>query len=117
MLLQALRFAAKLSQNRVMAAVGTSVSFETLAWSKGRQFYQNALRATNSATNTFDRQDRHGPAGHAGYAPGRVGRSRPALREADFRRDTNSDFAALQDNNLGATGYVLTARPGTSARN
>lgn len=34
-------------------AIGTSVSFETLAWSRGRQLYQKALRAANQAHNPF----------------------------------------------------------------
>ncbi len=44
MLLHALTQADRLARSRAVAAIGTSVSFETLAWSRGRRLYQDALR-------------------------------------------------------------------------
>ncbi len=45
MLAHALKFARRLAQSGVYTTIGTPVSFETLTWSRGREFYQEALRA------------------------------------------------------------------------
>src|SRR5262249_49688122 len=45
MLAHALKFARRLAQSGVYTTIGATVSFETLTWSRGREFYQEALRA------------------------------------------------------------------------
>lgn len=45
MLAHALKFARRLAQAGVYTTMGAPVSFETLTWSRGREFYQEALRA------------------------------------------------------------------------
>jgi hypothetical protein len=45
MLAHTLKFARRLSQAGVFTATGAYVSFETLVWSRGRELYQEALRA------------------------------------------------------------------------
>ena len=45
MLAHALKFARRLAQSGVYTTIGVPVSFETLTWSRGREFYQEALRA------------------------------------------------------------------------
>lgn len=53
MLEHALEFAREIAKSNHIAAIGTSVSFETLAWSRGRRLYQNALRSLDAATSPF----------------------------------------------------------------
>lgn len=53
MLEHALEFVREISKSDHVAAIGTSVSFETLAWSRGRRLYQNALRSLDAATSPF----------------------------------------------------------------
>jgi hypothetical protein len=48
-LTHSLNFARRLGEAGIMMAVGVPVSFETLAWSKGRQIYQWALRSAHVA--------------------------------------------------------------------
>lgn len=53
MLEHCLTMARKIASTKMIAAVATSVAFETLAWSRGRQLYQHALRRANAACNPF----------------------------------------------------------------
>lgn len=53
MLEHALEFAREIAKSDHVAAIGTSVSYETLAWSRGRRLYQNALRALDATTSPF----------------------------------------------------------------
>jgi hypothetical protein len=48
-----LKFSRHLLKNGIVAGVGASVSFETLAWSRGRQLYQQALRANDALNNPY----------------------------------------------------------------
>lgn len=52
-LAHAVKFARRLAASGTVAAIGTSVHFETLAWSKGREIYQHALRAAGVADYPF----------------------------------------------------------------
>jgi hypothetical protein len=52
-LAHAVKFARRLAAAGTVAAVGTSVHFETLAWSKGREIYQHALRAAGVSDYPF----------------------------------------------------------------
>jgi hypothetical protein len=52
-LAHAVKFARRLAATGTVAAIGTSVHFETLAWSKGREIYQHALRAAGVADYPF----------------------------------------------------------------
>ncbi len=113
MLLQALRFSRKILQAGLVAAVGTSVSFETLAWSKGRQFYQNALRAAGSADNPFliVKIDMIPP----GTPPMRLAELVAAIRpytKRVFVHLPDTGFGSMHDSSLGAAGYVISARSG-----
>jgi len=51
MLLHSLMHVNRLARSRTVVAIGTSVSFETLAWSRGRRLYQDALRGMEAAAN------------------------------------------------------------------
>jgi hypothetical protein len=46
-------FTRQIVPTKFTAAISTSVSYETLAWSRGRQLYQHALRALDAANNPF----------------------------------------------------------------
>jgi hypothetical protein len=50
---QALSFARQVAKSENVVAIGASVSFETLAWSRGRRLYQNALRMGGALANPF----------------------------------------------------------------
>jgi hypothetical protein len=52
-LAHAVKFARRLAGAGTVAAIGTSVNFETLAWEKGRELYQRALRAAGVADYPF----------------------------------------------------------------
>lgn len=113
MLLQALAFSKRLKESGVVAAVGTNVSYETLAWSKGRQFYQNALRATNSADNAYlivkiDMVPQGAPASRLQEM---VAAIKPFARRV-FLELPDGDFDPIQSAQLGAAGYVVFLRPG-----
>jgi hypothetical protein len=113
MLLHALTFSRRLNDAGIIAAVGVSVSFETLAWPKGRQYYWNALRAANCAENPFliVRID---------MIPPGTPHARLAELVAAVRAETKRVFVhlpddglnMLQDARLGAAGYVLSSRAG-----
>jgi hypothetical protein len=49
----ALRFVRQTASTSIVTAFAATVSFETLAWSRGRQLYQRALRAADVAENPF----------------------------------------------------------------
>jgi hypothetical protein len=53
MLEYSLGFTRQMVPTNFAAAISTSVSFETLAWSRGRQLYQHALRAADAVNNPF----------------------------------------------------------------
>jgi hypothetical protein len=53
MLEYSLGFTRQIVPTKFTAAISTSVSFETLAWSRGRQLYQHALRAADAVNNPF----------------------------------------------------------------
>jgi hypothetical protein len=53
MLEYSIGFARAVVPTKFAAAIGTSVSYETLAWARGRRIYQEALRAANVAENPF----------------------------------------------------------------
>lgn len=113
MLQHALSFSKRLRDADIVAAVGTRVSFETLAWSKGRQHYQNALREMSGATNPFlivivDMVP-------SGTPPTRltdlIASIRPHARRV-FLQVPDRGLAAVEAAKLGAAGYVISAGPG-----
>lgn len=53
MLEYSLGFTRQVVPTKFTAAISTSVSFETLAWSRGRQLYQRALRNADAMNNPF----------------------------------------------------------------
>lgn len=115
MLLQTLAFGEKLRLAGIVAAVGTSVSFETLGWSKGRQFYQNALRSTASADNNYliVKIDAIPPGTPAMRIAEMVAAIRPFAKRV-FVHLPYDAIGTIQDTNLGAGGFVTSAGPGST---
>jgi len=108
----AIKFARKLSAGGIVAAVGTSVNFETLAWSQGRKIYCQALRAIGAGDFPFlILKIEDVP---AGTLPGRIAEIvssvRPLLKRV-FVHLPDRDIPTHQCGHLGASGYVLTLPP------
>jgi hypothetical protein len=112
MLLHALSFSRRIAQAGVIVAVGTSVSFETLAWSKGRQFYQNALNAADGINNAFlivklDLVPQGTPPARLAEL---VASLRPYARRI-FVQLPDTDFSAIHTEHLTATGFIVPWQP------
>jgi hypothetical protein len=108
MLAHAMKFARRLAQSTVYATIGVPVSFETLTWSRGREFYQEALRAAGvpdypSIVLCINNLPR-------GITVSRlaelVGHLRP-LAKRIFVHLTEADASLLGSGYLGANGFVL----------
>jgi hypothetical protein len=107
-LAHALKFARRLSQSGVYTTIGAPVSFETLTWSRGREFYQEALRAAGVpdypsivlCVNNLPR----------GITVSRlaelVGHLRPHAKRI-FVHLPEADSALLGSGYVGANGFVL----------
>jgi hypothetical protein len=108
----AVKFARKLSVGGVAAAIGTSVHFETLAWSKGRKIYYQALRAMGISDFPFLFLKVEGVP--AGIQPGRladiVSVVRPLAKRV-FVHLPDCDTPGHQSGHLGASGLVLSLPP------
>ncbi len=108
----AIKFARKLSASGIVAAVGTSVNFETLAWSQGRKIYSQALRAIGAGDFPFlILKIEDVP---AGTLPGRIAEIissvRPLVKRV-FVHLPDCEIPTHQCGHLGATGFVLTLPP------
>ena len=111
-LAHAVKFARRLAAAGTVAAIGTSVHFETLAWSKGRELYQHALRAAGVADYPFlilnieDVPD--------GVASGKlaevVASVRPHVKRI-FLRVPNTETSILHCGHLNVAGLTMTLPP------
>jgi hypothetical protein len=108
MLAHAMKFARRLAQSGVYTTIGAPVSFETLTWSRGREFYQEALRAAGvpdypSIVLCINNLPR-------GITVSRlaelVGHLRP-LAKRIFVHLAEPDSSLLASGYLGANGFVL----------
>jgi hypothetical protein len=104
----AIKFARKLTAGGIVAAVGTSVNFETLAWSQGRKIYCQALRAIGAGDFPFlILKIENVP---AGTLPGRIAEIVSSVRplaKRVFVHLPNCDIPIHQCGHLGASGFVL----------
>jgi hypothetical protein len=108
----AVKFARRLTASGIVAAVGTSVNFETLAWSQGRKIYSQALRAIGASDFPFlilkiDDVP-------AGTPPSRLAEILSAVRplvKRVFVHLPDCDIPTHQCGHLGAFGFVLTLPP------
>jgi hypothetical protein len=107
-----LDFARQIVPTRFAAAICTSVSFETLAWSRGRQVYQGALRAANVAENPFVivKIDDVPPGTPASRLAEIVATVRPFVKRV-FVRLPGSEIALTQGGYIGAAGLCLALPP------
>jgi hypothetical protein len=110
-----LAFARQIVPTKFAAAICTSVSFETLAWSRGRQVYQNALRAADVADNPFvivkiDDVPTGTPVSRLAEIVATV---RPFVKRV-FVRLPDSDIALTQGGYIGATGLCMALPPKAS---
>ncbi|HTW34330.1 MAG TPA: hypothetical protein VMD53_06920 [Rhizomicrobium sp.] len=114
-LAHAVKFARRLAASGTVAAIGTCVHFETLAWSKGRDIYQHALRAAGVADYPFlilnveEVPD--------GVASGRladvIAAVRPYVRRV-FLRLPNTETSVLHCGHLGISGLTMSLPPRAS---
>lgn len=111
----AIKFARRLAASGTVAAIGTSVNFETLAWSSGRKIYCQALRAVGVADFPFlilkiDNVP-------SGILPSRlaeiVSAVRPLVKRV-FIRLADCETLTQQCGRLGACGLVLSLPPGAT---
>lgn len=111
-LAHAVKFARRLAAAGTVAAIGTSVHYETLAWSKGREMYQHALRAAGVADYPFlilnieDLPD--------GVAPGKLAEVVASVRshvKRIFVRLPNTETSVLHCGQLGVSGLTMTLPP------
>ena len=108
----AMKFARKLAARGIVAAVGTSVNFETLAWSQGRKIYCQALRAIGAGEIPFlILKIEDVP---SGTLPGRlaeiISSVRPLAKRV-FVHLPDCDIPIHQCGHLGASGFVLSLPP------
>jgi len=108
MLAHALKFARRLAQSAVYTTIGTPVSFETLTWSRGREFYQEALRAAGVPDYpSIVLCIKNLPIGiTVSRLAELVGHLRP-LAKRIFVHLPEADSAVLGSGYLGANGFVL----------
>jgi hypothetical protein len=111
-LAHAVKFARRLAAAGTVAAIGTSVHFETLAWSKGRELYQHALRAAGVADYPFlilnieDVPDGV-PSGKLAEVVASV---RPHVKRI-FLRLPNTETSVLHCGHLGISGLTMALPP------
>ncbi len=108
----AIKFARRLASSGIVAAIGTSVNFETLAWSKGRKMYCQALRAVGVSEFPFlILKIEDVP---AGILPGRlsdiVSAVHPLVKRV-FVHLPDCETPTHQCGHLGTTGLVLSLPP------
>jgi hypothetical protein len=108
----AIKFARKLTAGGIVAAIGTCVNFETLAWSQGRKIYCQALRAIGAGDFPFlILKIEDVP---AGTLPGRIAEIvssvRPLVKRV-FVHLPDCDIPTHQCGHLGVTGFVLSLPP------
>lgn len=113
MLGHTLAFSRRLNGAGIVAAVGASVSFETLASSRGRSLYLEALRKAQCANNPYliVKIDMIAPGTPYVRLLELVSVVRPLAKRV-FVHLPESDLAVIEQANLGAAGYVLSSRPG-----
>jgi hypothetical protein len=111
-LAHAVKFARRLAAAGTVAAIGTSVHFETLAWSKGREIYQHALRAAGVADYPFlilNIEDVP-----EGVASGKLAEVVASVRshvKRVFLRLPNTETSVLHCGHLGISGLTMTLPP------
>jgi hypothetical protein len=109
MLEYSLGFTRQIVPTKFTAAISTSVSYETLAWSRGRQIYQKALRAADVVNNPFlvVKIDEVPP----GTPPSRlaeiVATVRPFVKRVVLHLP-DSDFGLIQSGQIGAAALCAT---------
>jgi hypothetical protein len=107
-LLHALAFANRLAEAGVLVDVGAPVSFETLAWTAGREIYQSALRVADIAHHPrLVLKIEDVPSDTPGEQIARVVSSlRPFCKHISVQLPNNR-CDALSAHRLGASGLVL----------
>lgn len=105
-------YARRILPTKHAAVIGATVSYETLAWSRGRQLYQKALRAAAMADNPFflvkiEDVPRGTPPARLAEVVATV---RPFARRV-FLEIPEWDTALLRSGNLGAAGFVVSLPP------
>ena len=111
-LAHAVKFARRLAAAGTVAAIGTSVHFETLAWSKGREIYQHALRAAGVADYPFlilNIEDVP-----EGVASGKLAEVVASVRshvKRVFLRVPDTETSVLHCGHLGISGLTMTLPP------
>jgi hypothetical protein len=111
-LAHAVKFARRLAAAGTVAAIGTSVHFETLAWSKGREIYQHALRAAGVADYPFlilNIEDVP-----EGVASGKLAEVVASVRshvKRVFLRLPNTETSVLHCGHLGISGLTMALPP------
>ena len=114
-LAHAVKFARRLASAGAVAAIGTSVNYETLASPKGRELYQHALRAAGVADHPFLILNIEN-------LPEAVGSARLAEIVGAVRHYVKRIFVHLPDmetnvqhcGHLGVSGFSLTLPPGST---
>ncbi len=117
MLLRSLTFSRTLADAGVTVPVWTSVSFETLTWSVGRQFFQNTLRATQCADNPLLIVAIDGIPSGTPYlrVAEHVASIRPHAKRV-FARLPESGLSSIRGSSLGANGYACSVPPDMTPR-
>jgi hypothetical protein len=109
MLEYSLGFTRQIIPTKFTAAISTSVSYETLAWSRGRQVYQKALRTADVVNNPFlvVKIDEVPP----GTPPSRlaeiVATVRPFVKRVVLHLP-DCDFGLIQSGQIGAAALCAT---------
>jgi hypothetical protein len=115
MLEYGLGFARQIVPTKYAAAVCCGVSFETLAWSRGRQLYLQALRAAGMAANPFFIiKIEDVPLGTTSARLAElVAMVRPLVRRV-FVQLPDCEIGLMQSGHIGAAGLCITLPPNAS---
>ncbi len=109
LLKQAIDLTRQIAKADFVAAIGVSVSYETLSWSRGRHLYQSALRGADAMANPFlliKIEDI--PVGTPLTRIAEVvGAIRPFVRRI-FLHLPESEMRSLESGNIGMSGVVGT---------
>jgi hypothetical protein len=107
MLEYSLGIARQIVPSKFAAAICTSVSYETLAWSKGRQLYQNALRNVGDAPLLIVKIEDVPPGTPGSRLAELVAMVRPFVKRV-FVQLPCSDIGLMQNGHIGAAGLCMT---------
>ena len=117
MLEYGLGFARGMVPTKSATAIIASVSYETLAWSRGRQLYQKALRAADAADNPFllikRSRWRAAPALRATRLAEIVSMVRPFVSRM-FVELSDWDYSLLRGGLLGVAGFMTSLPEGVN---